>query len=143
MPAQWIVRLGERLLHQETFTLMLSPAIADVQFETLRGGRPRPGHYASMLKAFVGALCCDVADDIQSLRDDVPTVAILTMLQTSYYSFMLVLLSGFGGGKISTQDLDGPTAARALLSMTVLLMACLATTMACFWPPRRTHSIDG
>ena len=142
MPGTWIARLGERVLHAETFALMLSPAIADLQFEAPARAALRWCHYVAVLKAFVAAFCCDVVGDILSLRDDIPAVAMLTLLQSSYYTFMLVLLSGFGTAKLSAHHLEEAATAHNLCSIAAIVIACMVPTMACFWPPRRVAPID-
>jgi len=141
MPGMRIARLGERLLHGETFALMLSPAIADLQFEAAARAALRLRHYGAVLKAFAAALCWDIASDVRALRDDISTVATLTLLQASYYSFMLVLLSGFGSGKVAAHHLDETATAHGVWIIAIFV-ACLIPTMACFWPPRRAPHID-
>src|SRR5262249_54990372 len=119
----------------------LSPAIADLQFEAPRGiGRPRD--YFSVLKAFAGALCNDAAGDLISLKDDVSMIVLLTTLQASYYSFMLILLSGFGAEKIRAIDLSNPALLTMLWYVTGILVACALTSMACHWPARRATRLD-
>jgi hypothetical protein len=141
MPGTWIARLGERLLHGETFALVLSPAIADLQFEAPAHTALRLQQNVAVLKAFAAALGCDIASDVLSLRDDISTVATLTLLQASYYSFMLVLLSGFGSGRVAAHHLDETAAAHAIVIIAIVI-ACLVPTMACFWPSRRALRID-
>jgi hypothetical protein len=141
MPGTWVARVGQRLLHGETFALVLSPAIADLQFEAPQRAAIRPRHYVAVLKAFAAALCCDVTADVISLREDVGTVATLTTVQASYYIFMLVLLSGFGSGTISAGQ-SGQMAAAHGVSLVAIVIACLVQTLACFWPSRRPSHVD-
>ena len=139
MTGRWIARVGRRLLHRETFTMMLSPAIADFQFEKSMRGAVRPCDYCGVLRALAGGLWHDVSGDLVALKSDVDMIALLTLLQTSYYSFMLVLLSGLGTGTLSMLIADRRVVARALSIAGAVGMACLVTSFACFWPPRRTH----
>jgi hypothetical protein len=141
MPGTWIARLGERLLHGDTFTLMLSPAIADLQFEAPSGGVARPSHYAAVLHAFAGALWCDLSADLLSLTGDLPTIGVLTAIQASYYGFMLVLLSGLGTGRLLELDFN-TIAARGMCYALAIGVASVLTSSACFWPPRRSvHAV--
>src|SRR5437870_6510412 len=52
-----------------------------------------------LLRALGGALWFDVSGDLLALKSDVEMIALLTLLQTIYYTFMLVLLSGFGAAR--------------------------------------------
>ena len=139
MPGGWFSWIGQRLLHADTFALMLSPAIADLQFEAPAFvDAVRLRHYEAVLKAFIGALCFDVANDLQTLANDVGMIAVLAILQASYYTFMLILLSGLGAGSIATLDLRSPAALHAFCYVVAVCVACIVTTAVCFWPPRRT-----
>ena len=140
MPGTWFGRIGHRLLHRDTFAMMLAPAIADLQFELAarderRRGRPRD--YWAVTRALAGALWFDTGRDLRALRADVDLIALLTLLQTSYYTFMLVLLSGLGTWRISTLHLDASLVARATSYVAGVTAACLLTSSMCFWPPRR------
>ena len=61
MPAGWIARVGRRLLHRDTFEMVLSPAIADFQFETATRSVARPGDYHAIFRALFGALWFDLS----------------------------------------------------------------------------------
>jgi hypothetical protein len=142
MPGGWLSRLGKRLLHRETFALMLAPAVADLQFEAPTAGVVRPRHYFGVLKAFAGALCFDLARDVMALGHDLDMIALLTLLQTLYYGFMLVLLSGLGTGKVAALDLHRAEVTHAVYYIVVICVACVVTTSACFWPSRRSPDND-
>ena len=139
MTGSWIARIGHRLLHRETFTMMVSPAIADLQFEAATRGMARPCDYCGIVRALAGAFWCDLSGDLLTLRSDVDMLALLTLLQTTYYTFMLVLLSGFGTARPSSIEMDAAMVTRALSYVGGVGIACLVTSFACFWPPRRTH----
>jgi hypothetical protein len=139
MTGRWIARIGVRLLHRETFAMMLSPAIADLQFETAAHGAARPCDYCGALRALAGALWFDVSGDLIALKSDLDMIALLTFLQTTYYTFMLVLLSGFGTGRLVSVVADSAMVTRALSYVGGVGIACLVTSFACFWPARRTH----
>ena len=68
MPGTWLAQIARRYLHGETFALVVSPAIADMQFESPAGCLLRVRHYLAIWKALAGALSCDVVADLQSLR---------------------------------------------------------------------------
>jgi hypothetical protein len=138
MPGTWLAWIGGRLLHADTFALMLSPAIADLQFEAPARPFPGPVHYCAVLKAFAGALVLDLSADLLTLSDDLPTIGVLTTVQACYYGFMLVLLSGLGTERLATVDLNGDLVTRVLSYVLAIGIACVLTSSACFWPPRRT-----
>lgn len=138
MAGNWMVRIGRRLLHADTFEMMLSPAIADFQFETTTRSAAGPGDYCAVFRALLGALWFDISGDLLALKNDADMIALLTVLQTSYYTFMLVLLSGLGTGTLAAIDIDSGLLSRALSYVAALSVACLLTSSACFWPPRRT-----
>jgi hypothetical protein len=138
MPGNWVARVGLRLLHRDTFEMMLSPAIADLQFETMARSAARPGDYCAVFRALLGALWFDLSSDLLALKSDAETIALLTLLQTSYYTFMLVLLSGLGTGTLAAFEMDSDLVTRALSYVAGVSIACLLTSSACFWPPRRT-----
>jgi len=137
MPGTWISRIGVSILHADTFALMLAPAIADLQFEAPTREAVRPHHYAGVLRAFAGALCFDIAADVLSLGHDLGTIATLTILQASYYSFMLILLSGLGTNKLMALDVHAPEVVHAIYYIIAICAACVVTTSVCFWPSRR------
>ena len=139
MPGTWLAQIARRYLHHETFALVVSPAIADMQFESPERYMHLARHYIAIWKALAGALSCDVVADMQSLRDDLPTLATLTLVQVSYYVFLLLLLSGFGAGAQSWRLPDQAAAMHAAGCVGVIALLCLIPTAACFWPPRRSN----
>jgi len=138
MPGSWIVRVGLAILHRDTFEMILSPAVADLQFETTTRSVARPGDYYAVIRALFGALWFDLSSDLLTLKSDAEMIALLTLLQTSYYTFMLVLLSGLGTGTLAAIEMDSGLITRALSYVAAVGVACLLTSSACFWPPRRT-----
>jgi hypothetical protein len=139
MPGIWLAQIARRCLHGETFALVVSPAIADMQFESPAGYLLRTRHYLAVWRALAGALCCDVVADLQSLRDDLSALATLMLLQVSYYAFLLLLLSGFGTGTGSVHQPDQATAMQAVGYVIVIALVCLIPTATCFWPSRRSN----
>ena len=139
MPGTWLAQIAQRYLHGDTFALVVSPAIADMQFESPDGYVLRARHYLAIWKALAGALASDVVADLQSLRDDLPILVTLTLMQVSYYLFLLLLLSGFGTGSMSSRLPDRATAMHAAGYVAGIMVLCLIPTATCFWPSRRTN----
>jgi hypothetical protein len=125
------------MLHTDTFALMLSPAIADFQFEAPTG-IGRASHYFAILRAFFGALRFDICGDLVRLTEDIGAIGVLTTIQASYYAFMLVLFSGLGTERVATLDLGDGLITRTVSYLLVICAVCLLISSACFWPPRRT-----
>jgi len=134
----WFARIGGRVLHADTFALMLSPAIADLQFEAATRTVARPDAYCAVLRAFAGALWFDLSGDLLTLSDDLSAIGVLTAVQACYYSFMLVLLSGLGTDRLSTLVVRDGLVTRVFWYVLAIGVACVVTSSACFWPPRRT-----
>ncbi len=137
MRGRWLSRIGRRTLHTDTFALMLSPAIADFQFEAPTG-IALACHYFAIVRALVGALRFDVCGDLATLTEDIGAITVLTAIQASYYAFMLVLFSGLGTERLSTLDMGSDLVTRIVSYSLVICAVCLLTSSACFWPPRRT-----
>jgi len=139
MPGTWLAQIAQRYLHGDTFALVVSPAIADMQFESPDGYVLRARHYLAIWKALAGALASDVVTDLHSLRDDLPILVTLTVMQVSYYLFLLLLLSGFGTGSMSSLLPDRATAVHAAGYVAGIALLCLIPTATCFWPARRPN----
>ena len=142
MPGTWLSWIGQRTLHAESFVLMLSPAIADLQFEAAASRVATPLRYYPALRAFAGALWFDICGDLLSMRDDLSMIGVLTAIQGSYYTFMLVLLSGFGAGRPLQMQLDDGVAVRGMGYVAAITVASILTSSACFWPARRTGGAE-
>ena len=94
MPGAWITAVARHLLDEETFDLVVSPAIADLQFEsaTVRGAERVRG-YLAVLVACLGAAGHDLLVDSALLHDDAPTLIRVVLMQVAYYSSMLTIRS--------------------------------------------------
>jgi hypothetical protein len=116
MHGTWLSLVARRLLHDDTFDLVVGPAIADLQFE--QHGR------AAVCLAIGGALCHDLAGDVRAMCDDAAMLAGLVGIQASYFAGMLGLMGG----------MRKDTAPTVLLT---LLLLCTASTTLLFWPQKR------
>ena len=111
-----LASLARRLLHEDTFDLVVSPAIADLQFEE-RG-------YAGVWVALAGACARDVGGDLRLLLDDAGMFAALIGIEAGYFAGMLTLMGSLTAG----------VAPHILLAVVAL---CGVGTLACFWPEKR------
>jgi hypothetical protein len=141
MPGLWLTRLAHRLLHDDTFEIIVSPAIADLQFE-VAAGRASLRSYAGVWAALAGALAHDFGGDVHTMLDDAPMLASLVCIQACYYTSLLVI-----GGSIVTnarleQFVPAPGGFVAALAAVLVATAALSVvpTLLCFWPERRCSS---
>jgi hypothetical protein len=133
----FIAGVGRRVLHHGTFETFLVPALADAQYEAAAGRRRRFRDAYGMLHALLGGLSFDLWRDVTALGADLDTISVLTVLQASYYGFMLLLLSGLGTARVSMVDVDRDLASRLLCYLAAVGVASLATSSACVWPARQ------
>ena len=128
MPGDWLTRVTRRLLHDDTFELIVSPAIADLQFESSSLGTPPARAYLAVWIALAGGLVLDLDHDIRDIIDEGTTFATLALVQSSYYLAMLALV------------FDGMSRSASLtLALCVIAVSTMSTT-ALFWPDRRRHA---
>ena len=128
MPSVWFSTAARRILHDDTFDLVVAPAIADLEFEapTVRGaGTVRA--YAAVWVALGGALCIDVERDLRVLVANGSTLFGLALLQGCYYTAMLTLL------------LDSLSTSASVAVVVGLFGVSTVSTAALFWPSRREH----
>ena len=116
MRGAWLSTLARRLLHDDTFDLVVSPAIADLQFE-------QRGHTAVLI-ALAGALCHDIGGDLRALCEDAAMLARLIGIQTGYFAGMLGMMGG----------MRRDSAPFVLLTLVTL---CAVGTVLLFWPEKR------
>jgi hypothetical protein len=101
MTGSWIASLAARLLHDDIDALIVSPAIADLQFEADPSLWRRARGYAGVWRAIGGALLFQAASGVQALRaDDARLIALrydasmvagILLVQVVYYSGLVIL----------------------------------------------------
>ena len=144
-----LIAFSSRLLHPDTFALMVSPAIADLQFESTGAGPAQTARgYAGVWRAVIGALCHDiawslttvVADDHRgvALRADLATFGWLMLFQVGYFAGALTLAFGSWAdvGHWLQNVFFGTSAAQAVLLVSMALLIPALPVLACFWPAR-------
>ena len=129
----WLTAFARRLFHDQTFELVVSPAIADLHFEP-----PSARTYAAVWAAFGGAAWRDVGGDLKILSGDAGTLGGLVVMQACYYTCLLTLMSGLTTSGLTLLDALDRVSGQAALVFAVLI-ATLSTlpTLLCFWPARR------
>jgi uncharacterized membrane protein YraQ (UPF0718 family) len=126
MGGNCIASIARRLLHGQTFDLIVAPAIADLQFEAAGPTPPGPlVGYVAVWMAFCGALCRDLQADLHELVDDAPALARVIAIQAAYYTTLLALLNALPRPYLVT-------------IFGCIALVALVQTLVCFWPPRRS-----
>jgi hypothetical protein len=128
----WFTSLARPMFHRDTFDLVVSPAIADLQFE-----RPSARAYAGVWVAFGGAVLRDFRSDLRILSGEAGTLGALVVMQACYYTCLLTLMSGLTTSGLTAIDAFNRISGGAALFFTALI-AGLSTvpTLLCFWPAR-------
>lgn len=152
IPGSRLAIISARVLHPETFALMVSPAIADLQFEG-GGGRARLiRSYIGVWRAVCGALwhdmTCNVralcADDARrlALQSNVMTFAWLMLFQVCYYFGALTLAFARWSDLRAWVDtvLLRTSVLEAVMLVSFALLVPALPVLACFWPARHVHS---
>jgi hypothetical protein len=129
----WFTSLARPLFHRDTFEFILSPAIADLQFEP-----PSVRGYLAVWIALAGALWRDLRSDLKVVSGDAGTLGGLVIMQACYYACLLTLMSGLTTSGLTAIDAFERVSGGAALFF-VVLIAGLSTvpTLLCFWPARR------
>ena len=136
MAGAGLIAIARLLLHEDTFELMVAPAIADLQ------RAPNAEGYAAVWRSLAGAVADDFGGDVRHVCEDLGTLMSLILIQASYYSGMLLLLvAGMTGPQIADSLATGGT---RMLSAAVIFVFALSAlpTMLCFWPPRRVRETE-
>ena len=98
MTGDLVTRVARTLVHASTFTLVVSPAIADLQFEEhTHSRRARLVNYVAVWVALAGGMWQDLVWDRRrpAWADAVSITMTLVFLMVSYHLSMLTLVLGF------------------------------------------------
>ena len=134
----WLTGVARRLLDEDTFQLIVSPAIADLQFEAPTCGViGRARAYIAVGVALAGAIGHDLLVDLRLLHEDAPMLIRVVLMQVAYYSCMLTLpFAGMTAGELVERLLNGSGPALAAGILAVVGLSSIPTLL-CFWPARR------
>lgn len=133
MTGDLLAGAGRVLLHEDTFELMVAPAIADLQRE------PTPGGYAAVGATLAGAFVDDFCGDLRLVIDDIGTLATLVIIQAGYYSAMLVLLVAHMRTPEALQIVAAGAPPEFFIALFLIFTISTLPTLLCFWPPRRVR----
>ena len=133
MPGDWLLWIARRLLHEDTFDLLVAPALADLQSEGSAGA------YGAALFSIAYACCLDTRHDVLTLAEDAGTLAALFTIQASYYAGMLIILAAGMRARDAIAILIDGGSPQFFAALMVVVLLSLVPTLLCFWPPRRVR----
>jgi hypothetical protein len=122
-----ITVLSERFLTERSFELIVTPALADFEFDSGTSGPRRLAPYLAVIAALLGAFRDDAVRG-----GDIVTFAGLVLIPVCYYSFFFVLGLPQGMGSM-------PTSMIAALGVGVVALS-LAPVIVCYWPERQPRN---
>jgi hypothetical protein len=156
-PGTRLATISARLLHAETFALIVSPAIADLQHEAPGGPLRRLHGYIGVWRAMVGAAWFDLVcrasrilgDDARrsTLQSAFRTWAWLALLQASYYACLFLFMADLGTHTDRGTLLPGSQPGDLIVSGALVVLAAtivlyLAAVVAAHLPFRREGPLD-
>ena len=136
MAGDRLMRVARSVLHEDTFELMVAPAIADLQIDV------SPAGYAAACSSLAGALAEDFRLDLRAIAEDAGMMASLMAIQASYYACMLTLLVAHMSATDALTMLMLGRSQPFLIALSLLVTVSAIPTIACFWPPRRVRDAD-
>jgi hypothetical protein len=117
-----LIAWAEHVLSERTFQLIVSPAVADLQFEEHAGRLRRTAHRLAVLRALAGATRIDVARACSGMW-------LLMLVPAAYYLFLLVLFFDIYAVALTIDF---------LYVATLIVILSLGPVAACFLPERRS-----
>ena len=113
-----VVAFSARFLSRRSVELIVTPALADLQFE--RECRRRTASRLAVIRALAGAMRADAARNAGMF-------VVLTVVPASYYFVLLTVCFDFFAVRPGVIEVASP-----------LLVMSVAPARVCFWPERRS-----
>ncbi len=114
----FVIALCDRFVSQRAFDLIVTPALADLEFEAAAGRRHPIAGRAAVLRAIAGGVAHDMRGGSGSFLK-------LTLLSACYYAFPVA---------VSVRIFE--TWSGFFLAGAAVLALSLVPVMVCFWPQR-------
>lgn len=116
-----VIAFCDFFMKQRTFDLIVSPALADLEFEEAGGRRARLANRAAVVRAALGGALFDLLDGSGAFLK-------LSLLSVSYFMFPVALsVNAFA------------TWFEFLVAAAAVLVLAMIPVMVCFWPERRNQ----
>ena len=120
-----VLAFAERFLTTRTFDLVVSPALADCQFDDDQ--RHQLGNRIAVVRALAGAARIDLARQFG-------TFVMLTLVPLCYYLVLITVCFDFFSGNAGRSGF--------LAIASPLLVLSVTPVIVCFWPERRAPRIS-
>lgn len=140
----WLAGLARGLVHPETFSSIVSPAIADLQFEAALGRTDtRLSHYVGVWVAVSAAVVHDVFRDSRppAWSEPLALVIALVLLQFGYYGALVILAFSAQGAAAASVGFSGVltlvTHPHGIVVAALAVVLTLIPIAACVLSPRR------
>jgi hypothetical protein len=123
-----VLSLSDRFLREQTFELIVAPAIADLQYDAPAAGPLRHArNCAAVLTAVVWALYEEITTDSSAF-----TFLMLVAIPACYYTGLVIACAPEGTRLFST-------AGDKVAIGGVIAVLSLGPAIVCYWPERRTR----
>jgi hypothetical protein len=127
-----VMAVGDRVLREQTFDLVVAPAIADLQYDEPTAGRLRHArNCAAVLTALAWGLFEELTSDSSAF-----TFALLVLIPACYYTG-LVIACAPEGARVFAQT--GPR----LVIGGLIAMLSFGPAIVCYWPEPRSRAVSG
>ena len=114
----WVIAICDRFVSQRAFDLIVTPALADWEFENARGRHSRIASQVAVLRAVAGGVGHDVRRGTAGFLQ-------LTLLSACYYMFPIA---------VSVRVFK--TWSDFFVAASVMFLLSLMPVVVCFWPQR-------
>ena len=124
-----VLAVSDRFLREQTFELIVAPAIADLQYDAPTADGLR---HARNCAAVVTALAWGLYEEATSDAASAVIFALLVAIPACYYTALVIACTP-GDPQMATTD-------RRLAVGALIAVLSLGPAIACYWPERRRRS---
>ena len=125
-----VMAVSDRFLREQTFELMVAPAIADLQYDAATAdGRRHARNCAAVLAALAWGLYEEVTSDAASAL----IFALLVAIPACYYTALVIACTPGDPQMAATTD-------QRLAIGALIAVLSLGPAIVCYWPERRRRT---
>ena len=123
-----VLAISDRFLREQTFELVVAPAIADLQYDepAARGPR-RARNRAAVVSALAWGLYEEIANNSSPL-----TFAMLVLIPACYYTGLVIACAPEGARVFATGE-------QRMTIGGLIAVLSFGPAIVCYWPERRTR----